>query len=194
MNYSFQTPVADLSVSSLSFTVKTPRTCESHDGSSHLSGGKTDLTSNKTSSPERQRPLSHSETRLQTPAPTNPNSETSVYADQDQPLSFDHTRLAVAAAAFRGPSVQRGPSQTQSLARVLQAGLPNIVNASLRQKFPTQNNNGTTVGQKTVVRKSDCEAAEMIPGKSSNTGTTEERTGHLLRLDCYSSSDEECDT
>ncbi|XP_078115720.1 uncharacterized protein LOC144523762 isoform X2 [Sander vitreus] len=187
--------------------VKNPRPCESYDGSGQLSGSESDLAHNwtgchKTSAPERR-----SATRFQTPVPTKPNSETSeaVCADQDQPLSFDHTRLAVATAAFRGPSVQRGSSQTQSLARVLQCGLPNLVNASLRQTFSTQSGDtqndggaamGSVVGQKSVVRdcKSDCEAAERVPGKSSITGTTEERTGHVLGLECYSSSDEECDT
>ncbi|TDH08144.1 hypothetical protein EPR50_G00095300 [Perca flavescens] len=186
--------------------VKNPRPCESYDGSSQLSGGESDLSRNwtgchKTSAPERR-----SATRFQTPVPTKPNSETSeaVRADQDQPLSFDHTRLAVATAAFRGPSVQRGSSQTQSLARVLQSGLPNLVNASSRQTFSTQSGDtqndggatvGSVIGQKSVVGdcKSDCEAAERMPGKSSMTGTTEERTGHVLGLDCYSSSDEECD-
>ncbi|XP_049444172.1 uncharacterized protein si:dkey-86e18.1 [Epinephelus fuscoguttatus] len=185
--------------------VKNPRPCEPHDGSSQLSEGESDLTSNKTSAPERQGPPSHSETKFYTPLPTNPISESSeaVCAHQDRPLAFDQTKLAVAAAAFRGPSVQRGSSQTQSLARVLQSGLPNLVNASLKQTFSThstdaQNDGNATVGseQKSVVqdRKSDCEAAERIHGKSSSTGTEEERTGHVLGLDCYSSSDEECDT
>ncbi|XP_070765355.1 uncharacterized protein [Enoplosus armatus] len=159
---------------------KKTRPCESHEG-----------------------PLNH----LGTPDPSKPTTETSeaVCADQDQPLSFDHTRLAVAAAAFRGPSAQRGSSQAQSLARVLQSGLPNLVNASLRQTFSTQSRDtendggatmGSVVGQKNTTQdhKSECEAAERIPGKSSHAGTTEERTGHVLGLDCYSSSDEECDT
>uniref|UniRef100_A0A4W6CY68 Si:dkey-86e18.1 n=1 Tax=Lates calcarifer TaxID=8187 RepID=A0A4W6CY68_LATCA len=126
----------------------------------------------KTASLERQGHLSYMETRFQTSVSTNPMSETSeaVCADQNQPLSFDQTRLAVAAAAFRGPSGQLSSSQTQSLARVLQSGLPNLK------------------------CKSDCETAERIHEKSSNTNTTEERTGHVLGLDCYSSSDEDCDT
>lgn len=108
----------------------------------------------------------------------------------------------MATAAFRGPSVQQGSSQTQSLARVLQSGLPNLVNASSMQTFSTRSRDtenddgammGSVVGQQRVVPKgkSDREAAERIPGKSSNTGTTEERTRHLLGLDCYSSSDED---
>ncbi|XP_041791872.1 uncharacterized protein si:dkey-86e18.1 [Chelmon rostratus] len=181
---------------------KNPRPCESHDG---RSGGESDLACSWTGC--RKTSERHSETRFQAPVPSNPISDTSeaVCADQDQPLSFDHTRLAVASAAFRGPLVQRGASQTQSLARVLQSGLPNLVNASFRQTFSTQSrdtesDDGTTTdsifGEKNVTQdhKSDCEAAERIPGKSSSTGTTEERTGHVLGLDCYSSSDEECGT
>uniref|UniRef100_A0A3Q3VVB9 Uncharacterized protein n=1 Tax=Mola mola TaxID=94237 RepID=A0A3Q3VVB9_MOLML len=108
---------------------------------------------------KRQAPLSHSEAVCQ-----GPISETSEAAsgDQDQPLSFDRTRLAVAAAAFRGPLVQQGSSPTQNLARVLQSSLPNLINASLKQTFPTQNR--------------------------------EQSTCHVLGLDCYSSSDEDCDT
>ncbi|XP_054459338.1 uncharacterized protein si:dkey-86e18.1 [Anoplopoma fimbria] len=185
---------------------KHPRPCESHDSSSQLSEGESDSASSwtgchKPSAPERKSPVSHSQSRFQTPVPTDPNSETSdaVCADQDQPLSFDHMRLAVAAAAFRGPPLQQSSSQTQSLARVLQAGLPNLSNASLfsTQSRDTQNDDGETmrsvVGQKSLVKdcNSDCQAAERIPGKSPNTGTTEERTGHVLGLDCYSSSDED---
>ncbi|XP_059196512.1 uncharacterized protein si:dkey-86e18.1 [Centropristis striata] len=163
-------------------TVKKPRPCESHDGESDLASSWTGC--HKTT--ER-----HLKTRFQTPVPTDPNSETSE-TDQDQPLSFDHTRLAVAAAAYRGPSVQRDSSQTQSLARVLQSGLPNIVNASFRQTQSRETQNDAA----SVVQdcKSDCDAAERKPGRSSSSGTTEERTGHVLGLDCYSSSDDECDT
>ncbi|KAI4829054.1 hypothetical protein KUCAC02_023117 [Chaenocephalus aceratus] len=183
---------------------KKPRPCDSHEGSGQSCRSESDLVGNltgcfKTSAPEKQRPLSQSETRVQTPFPTHPNSDPSeaVSADQDRPLSFDHTKLAIAAAAFRGPPVQRGSSQTQSLAMVLQSGLPNLVNASLMQTQSTQSRDtqnhcgarmGCVVGQE---RKSDCEAAERI---SSNTGTAEERKGHVLGLDCYSSSDEDCDT
>ncbi|XP_019115830.2 uncharacterized protein si:dkey-86e18.1 [Larimichthys crocea] len=177
---------------------KKPWPCESHGSSSQRSGGESDLTC-KTS--ETQGPLTHSRTRFQTPVPTNPVSETpeAVCADQDQPLAFDHTKLAVAAAAFRGPSVQRGSSETQSLARVLQSGLPNLVNASLRQTFSpqvrdTENDDGAKRKGGIQDCKSDCEGEERIPGKSSDPGSTEERTGHVLGLDCYSSSDEEYDT
>ncbi|KAG8003532.1 hypothetical protein GBF38_018704 [Nibea albiflora] len=165
---------------------KNPRPCESHGSSSQQSE-------------DTQGPLTHLRTRFQTPVPTNLDSETpeAACADQDQPLTFDHTKLAVAAAAFRGPSVQRGSSETQSLARVLQSGLPNLVNASLRKTFSPQVRDAENETKKGGMQDctSDCEGAEGIPGKSSNPGSTEERTGHVLGLDCYSSSDdEECDT
>ena len=189
MNYSFKTAVTYLShfcVSSLSFTVKTPRPCESYDGCSQLGGGESDLAciwtgSSKTSG--EQGPLSVS------PVPTEVD-----LADQDQPLSFNHTRLAIAAAAFRGPSVQHGSSQTQNLARMLQCGLPNLVNTSVRQIVSTQCRETENVDGVVPDPKSDCEETERPPDKPSNTRTTEERTGHVLGLDCYSSSDEECDT
>uniref|UniRef100_A0A3B5LQP0 Si:dkey-86e18.1 n=1 Tax=Xiphophorus couchianus TaxID=32473 RepID=A0A3B5LQP0_9TELE len=79
---------------------------------------------------------------------------------QDQPLSFDQTRLAVAAAAFRGPVLHQSSSQTQNLARMLQSGLPNL---------------------------SNCAAA-------SDSGLTQDKSGHILGLDCYSSSDEDTNT
>ncbi|XP_034438817.1 uncharacterized protein si:dkey-86e18.1 isoform X1 [Hippoglossus hippoglossus] len=193
-------------------TVKNPRRSDSHDDSSQWSGAEPDLASSRTgchqtSATEREGPLRYSEARRQTPVPTNPRSETSetVCADQDQPLSFDRTRLAVATAAFRGPSVQLSSSRTQSLARVLQSGLPNLSNSLSGQTFSSQNRDterdvGTTeglvFGLKGAVQqhKSECEAAERKPEKSSNSCTTEESTGHVLGLDCYSSSDGEWDT
>ncbi|CAK6974874.1 uncharacterized protein si:dkey-86e18.1 isoform X2 [Scomber scombrus] len=196
--------------------VKIPRPCESHDHRSQLNGGERDSPTNKTgclktSATETHSPPSQLATRFQTPVPTRPISETSDAAcgDQDQPLFFDRTRLAVAAAAFRGHSDQRGVFQTQNLARVLQSGLPNLNNPSLGQRFSTQSRDtvgprendegatmGSDVGQKGVVREHDsvCKTAERIPGKTSSTGTTGEKTFHVLGLDNYSSSDEESDT
>ncbi|XP_035509910.1 uncharacterized protein si:dkey-86e18.1 isoform X1 [Morone saxatilis] len=185
---------------------KNPRPYESPDSSIQCRDGESEFACSWTGCRKTsERPLSISETRFQSPFPHISGTSETVFTDQDQPLSFDHTRLAVAAAAFRGPSAQTGSTQTQSLARVLQSGLPNLVNASLRQTFSTQSTDtekddkaamGSVVGQKSAAqdRKSECEAAERIPGKSSNTGTTEGRAGHVLGLDCYSSSDEECDT
>ncbi|KAF0042342.1 uncharacterized protein si:dkey-86e18.1 isoform X1 [Scophthalmus maximus] len=189
-------------------TVKNPLHGESHEESSQWSGADSDLGSSwtgchKTSATERRDPLSYSEGRFQTPVVTKLMSETSeaVCADQDQPLSFDRTRLAVATAAFRGPSVQLGSSETQSLARVLQCGLPNLSKSPSGKTFPRQNrhiesDHGGTVGTAQRQSKSDGETAERIPENPSNTSTMEERTGHVLGLDCYSSSedDDDCDT
>uniref|UniRef100_A0A8C7SU68 Si:dkey-86e18.1 n=1 Tax=Oncorhynchus mykiss TaxID=8022 RepID=A0A8C7SU68_ONCMY len=60
---------------------------------------------------------------------TNPSPE-STNPDQDQPLNFDRTRLAVVLAGSRGP-LQPGSSHTQSLARVLLSGLPNLHSSPL---------------------------------------------------------------
>ncbi|XP_058494505.1 uncharacterized protein si:dkey-86e18.1 isoform X2 [Solea solea] len=177
-------------------TVKEARHSESQENSGEWSGTKSDLTSSLGGC---YRPLSCSVGRCQTSDPINLTSETSE-TDQNQPLSFDQTRLAVAIAAFRGPSVELSSPQTQNLARVLQSGLPNLTNhQSVRQicsslNRDTEEDGGTSVSllstQKSVVQecKSDCEE------KSSNTSTAVERTGQLLGLDCYSSSDDDCDT
>lgn len=212
MNCPFKTLVdTDDTVDTL-FTVKNPRLSDSHENCSQCGEGESDLDSDwtrchKPSATETQKPLNYSETRFQTPVPTKPISGTSggAYRDQDQPLSFDRTRLAVATAAFRGSSVQLSSSETQSLARVLQSRLPNLNNSPSGQTFSlqsrdTENNDGPTVGL--VVRwesgvqehTADCGAAERIPEKSTNSSTPEERTGHVLGLGCYSSSDEDCDT
>ncbi|XP_008275678.1 uncharacterized protein LOC103354166 [Stegastes partitus] len=187
-----------------SSNVKNPRPCESHDGSSQWSQSESDLASSGAGSFKSSNtkiPFNFSETRFQTLLPTNPGSEISedACAVQDQPLAFDRTRLAVAAAAFRGPSTQISSSQTQNLARLLQAGLPNLNNSPSTQTFTSNSQNredsdggtkGSVVGQKFAVQEnqSDCDAAERIPE------ATEERTGHVLGLDCYTSSDEDSET
>ncbi|XP_029005013.1 uncharacterized protein si:dkey-86e18.1 [Betta splendens] len=149
------------------------------------------------SATETHEPLVYSETKCQTPVPTNPISATSEGGcrDQDQPLCFDRTRLAVAAAAFRGSSVQLGSSQTQTLARVLQSGLPNLSNSTSRQQFAlqstnTENNDRTTAGlvvrwQSVVQGQESDPGAANIPEKSTNNST-----GHVLGLDCYSSDED----
>ncbi|XP_011613040.1 uncharacterized protein [Takifugu rubripes] len=120
-----------------------------------------------------------------------------VCEDQDQPLSFDCTRLAVATAAFRGPLNQLGSSQTQSMVKVLQSSLPNLGSSS-RQSSVSQSRGSVSANGKTVAPTVCCklqyERKERTPGKPSTTGTTRERTAHVLGLDCYSSSDEACDT
>lgn len=185
----------DKSASKLSSTVKVTRSLESHQGSCQRTGGERDLShsligGHKTS--EKWEPLSCFEIKLQPPVPnhTNPISETSdsVCADQDQPLCFDQTRLKVAAAAFRGSSAQRGSSHAQSLATVLQSGLPNLGNTSLILSTRTSD---TGKDGKSVTGSAVDSDAVRTPGKSCSLGTTEEQTGHILGLDCYSSSDEE---
>ncbi|KAM3620480.1 uncharacterized protein V6R79_024172 [Siganus canaliculatus] len=167
---------------------KTARPCESFDGSRKWSRDWSDATSS----------CSETDTKAQTSVPTEPISHASAVscADQDQPLSFDHTKLAVAAAAFRGCSVRQGFSQSQCLASVLQSGLPNIVNASLKKTVSTQSRDTEDGGRAMTATqdcKSDCEAADRIAEKTPSTDPTGERTGHVLGLDCYSSSGEEGD-
>uniref|UniRef100_A0A673A0G6 Uncharacterized LOC115418716 n=1 Tax=Sphaeramia orbicularis TaxID=375764 RepID=A0A673A0G6_9TELE len=193
-------------------TVKIPRHSEIHDDNTQLRAGKSDLAkswtgSHQTSTSERHKVLSQSDTRFPTHIPSS--SVTLCTEDQDQPLSFDKTRLAVAAAAFRGSSVHLGSSQAQSLAQVLQSGLPNLVNSASGQRFSIQisdslgireNNDKLTkesaYGQKDAAleQKSDCDPEERNPEESLSSGMIKEKAGHLLGLDCYSSSDEEFDT
>lgn len=180
---------------SLLLTGKNPRRSDSSENCSQCNEGENDLHWTgccKPSATETHEPLNYSETKFPTPVPTSPISATSGAGctDQDQPLSFDRTRLAVAAAAFRGSAVQRDSSQTQSLARVLQSGLPNLNNSTSGQTFSlrstdTETNDRTTLGfvrWESVVQehKSDCGAAEKTP----------EKTGHVLGLDCYSSDED----
>ncbi|XP_061682068.1 uncharacterized protein si:dkey-86e18.1 isoform X2 [Syngnathoides biaculeatus] len=94
--------------------------------------------------------------------------------DQDQPLAFDRTRLAMAAAAFRGASADRGLSETQNLAKVLRRSLPNLGNVAPEES--------SVVTHTEAADESTLRAA----GKSS--------PGHVLGLDCYSSSGEDSDT
>uniref|UniRef100_A0AAY5K085 Uncharacterized protein n=1 Tax=Esox lucius TaxID=8010 RepID=A0AAY5K085_ESOLU len=103
--------------------------------------------------------------------------------DQDQPLTFDRTRLEVAVAGSRGP-VQPGSSHTQSLARVLLSGLPNLHSSPLGQAIAAQNQCST--GREGL----DCAGTEVIHCVVKD----EERTGHVVELCCYSSSDEEENT
>lgn len=116
--------------------------------------------------------------------------------DQDQPLSFDRTKLAVAVAAFKGPVSQMDSSQTQSLARVLQSGLPNLMTvspSSSSQSRDSQCDKGSALGsdsdQRSIVldHQSDCEAAEG----NSVSKTSEEKSTHVLGLGCYSSSSDD---
>lgn len=186
-----------------SSTVKTPRPSESFDGLRQRCGDEScsSRTGCVTSSvPEG--PHSFWNSRFHTLSSISTVSESSkvLCSAQDQPLSFDVTRLAVAAAAFRGSSNQLNSSKAQNLAQVLQSGLPNLSNSTSGQTFSAHTvdieiSEGaikSSVAGKAAVQEdeTDCEAA--IPGKQLNAGTKEERTGHILGLDCYSSSDEEC--
>ncbi|XP_028301289.1 uncharacterized protein LOC114462562 [Gouania willdenowi] len=117
-------------------------------------------------------------------ASLHPDSDTtgSVCGVQDQPLSFNRTRLAVATAAFRGPSFLPAASQTQHLAKLLQAGLPNLSTTPTSRK----------AANSPVETERHAEGQKAAALQESGGGT-EERTAHVLGLDCYSSSDDDCD-
>uniref|UniRef100_A0A8C4ZXS1 Si:dkey-86e18.1 n=1 Tax=Gadus morhua TaxID=8049 RepID=A0A8C4ZXS1_GADMO len=86
--------------------------------------------SNKSLSKEGEDHMSLPEAKL------NPIAESSepVCVDQDLPLSFNRTRLAVAVAGFRGPVTQSGASHTtHNLTQALHAGLPNLSGSLLGQ-------------------------------------------------------------
>ncbi|RVE73971.1 hypothetical protein OJAV_G00036730 [Oryzias javanicus] len=144
-----------------------------------------------------------SESRSQTQDLTSSVSQTSevISSVQDQPLTFDCTRLAVAAAAFRGPATQLSSSQTNNLAQLLQSSLPNLSNTSeqnfslnSRNKEDTQSTKQNSVlGPSTTWNKKldDEGAKRKLEKVSSCTNTAEQSSGHVLGLDCYSSSDED---
>ncbi|XP_004068322.1 uncharacterized protein LOC101159497 isoform X1 [Oryzias latipes] len=148
---------------------------------------------------------SFSESRSQTQAPTSPVSQTSEVASsiQDQPLTFDCIRLAVAAAAFRGPAAQPSSSQTHNLAQLLQSGLPNLSSTSGQSFLLSPGNKEDTLRTtqnyalgygRTRNTELDDEAAEgKLEQVSSSTNMTE-KSSHVLGLDCYSSSDEDYST
>lgn len=91
--------------------------------------------------------------------------------DQDLPLSFDQSRLAIAVAVSRG--VFSGQlSETNTLAHVLHNSLPNLHSSALAQISGPPEEKDT--------KRSTC--------SEQNDGKTE----HVLGLGCYSSfSDEE---
>lgn len=174
------------------FSAKVPPFCDAQ--ASGWTGTEGDCSGEWTgyrSTLDRPRPSSPTETLCQDQTPPL------VCEDQDQPLSFDCTRLAVATAAFRGPLNQLGSSQTQSMVKVLQTSLPNLGSSS-RQSSVSQSRGSVSANGKTVAPTVCCqlqyERKERTPAKPSTTGTTQERTAHVLGLDCYSSSDEACDT
>nr|XP_057930302.1 uncharacterized protein si:dkey-86e18.1 [Doryrhamphus excisus] len=114
--------------------------------------------------------------------PTSGCKEEVASEDQDQPLSFDRTRLAIASAAFRGTLDQRGFSQAQNLARMLQLSLPNLGNSAIDLAQGRDGDMAADVGQKDTVEE-----------QKTSQGITQEKMGHVLGLDCYSSSGDESD-
>ncbi|KAF7645589.1 hypothetical protein LDENG_00201510 [Lucifuga dentata] len=188
-----RTDAQDSSSTGQFMPVKKSLPCESQDDGEQLRGAESNLACKWTVN-ERQDDFHQSVARFQTRVPTSLILQTSepVDADQDQPLSFDRTRLAVATAALRGPSGQSGSPQTQSLARVLQSRLPNLGNSPVGQTqgretaWARENDAEEKLGYSAEQKGADCEATERRPGESSSTG-------HLLGLGCYSSSDEDTD-
>lgn len=90
--------------------------------------------------------------------------------DQDLPLSFDHSRLAIAVAGSRGASSGQH-SETNTLAHVLRNSLPNLHSSALAQVPETPERN--------LAKPSPC------------TEQNEAKTEHVLGLGCYSSSSDE---
>lgn len=187
---------------SLSFTDKRPF-AKSLNGSGDLSEGESGVTgssgteSHKTSATETQGLLNQSATRLhssQVPSSTMGINTHTDSANQDLPLSFDQTRLAVVAAPLKGSSVAQGLCQTQSLVRVLQSGLPNL-GAHINNRSLTDTNTRpmaeSTDGHKDHVRE---ETSSAAPEKRATIiGLVTEKGGHILGLDGYSSSSDDDD-
>ncbi|CAL8309142.1 unnamed protein product [Lota lota] len=198
---------------SLPTTIKKQHCGWLEDNSGSVSGVERDLAningSNKSLSNEREDHISQPEAKF------NPILECSepVCVDQDLPLSFNRTRLAVACAGFRGPITQSGASHTtQNLTQALHSGLPNLSGSLLRQSLRTLGQTTSATGVHETVRESadrpavivnkqtaglgsGTETTERLPETLSDIGAKAERTGHVLQgLSYYSSSDEESDT
>lgn len=125
----------------------------------------------KSSSNEREDPISQPEGKHN---PTVERSEP-VCGDQDLPLSFDRTRLAMAVAGFPG----RGLSLSTP-----NPGLPNLSGSLLGHgRTP-----GTTPSA-TGVHGGERESAHLGPGTDTTERLPEMRG--LVGLGCYSSSDED---
>ncbi|KAJ3599405.1 hypothetical protein NHX12_033368 [Muraenolepis orangiensis] len=133
----------------------------------------------------------------------------SACVDQDLPLSFNPTRLAMAVAGFRGPVTQSGASHTtQKLCWALQSGLPNLSGSLLGQSLRTPTTGATGVHEtlsefadrpavivNMATLGSGTETKERPLETLGGNGGQAEKTGHvLLGLSCYSSSDEESGT
>ncbi|KAM4739129.1 uncharacterized protein FYW61_003708 [Anableps anableps] len=184
--------------------VKNPRLNELYEEGSLKSRGESDSASNSPRSFQSRATVetcNFSETRFQSLVSTSTVSETSGGASsvQDQPLSFDQTRLAVAAAAFRGPVLHQSCSQTQNLARMLQSGLPNLSKFHSQQtvafkSWIPEKNEETTKGSVAKTEQSAVQENNSSCAAASDSGATEVKSGHILGLDFYSSSDEDTNT
>ncbi|XP_014847600.1 PREDICTED: uncharacterized protein LOC106920833 isoform X1 [Poecilia mexicana] len=179
---------------------KNPRLNELYDKGSQKSIGESDSASDSPGcfrSFATAATCSFSETRLHSLVPTGAVLDAS--SVQDQPLSFDRTRLAVAAAAFRGPALGQSSSQTQNLARMLQSGLPNLSKFHSQQtvefkSWSPERNEKPTSGSAVKTDQSAVQENNSSCAAASDSGLTEDKSGHILGLDCYSSSDEDTNT
>ncbi|XP_073673040.1 uncharacterized protein [Garra rufa] len=104
--------------------------------------------------------------QLPTPSATA-NTQASNLPDQDLPLCFDQSRLAVAVASSR-VALAGQQQDTGTLTRVLLTGLPNLNSLPLAQ---------TT--------------AKEATRKQSSAESGQNKSEHLLGLGCYSSSSDE---
>lgn len=178
-----QPPPSPLSV--FSSAAKISRHCESKGAESQQTGGKRDFSSEWTgshSTTDAPEPLCVSHTASQPTLATRhvPAPSLVTCADQDQPLSFDKTRLAVATAAFRGPLTKCGPSEVQNLARVLQSKLPNLINPSSER----------TLADRSTSRDTEVPEGQRRPVEPPAITPTQS-TAHVLGLDYGPSSDDE---
>ncbi|XP_029563280.1 uncharacterized protein si:dkey-86e18.1 isoform X1 [Salmo trutta] len=173
----------------LSSVAKKPRGLQSCDLSRPVGGAQSnwvvERTGSEATSASENKVHFHQSGTFLSPFPvdlTNPSPE-STNPDQDQPLTFDRTRLAVVLAGSRGP-LQPGSSHTQSLARVLLSGLPNLHSSPLGRAIAAQDRDNTG-GERL-----DSTGA----GGAHSIINDEKSTGHVLGLGCYSSSDDEDNT
>ncbi|XP_006635080.1 uncharacterized protein [Lepisosteus oculatus] len=91
---------------------------------------------------------------------------------QDQPLCFNHSKMAVKVS---GQRATLDDQNLDSLARVLFTGLPNLQSCSMAQNSAAQN-----------CLPKNSEALEL-----STSHLPAEHKPHVLGLDCYSSSEED---
>lgn len=104
-------------------------------------------------------------------------------ADQNLPLSFDQSRLAVAVASYRGSSGALGLTQANHLTRVLQTGLPNL-GSSVMKSSPQQNN--ADKDQKQIAESTWSDDCKFPVQERPQCAPK-----NVLGLNYYSSSDDE---